>query len=401
MIIAGHQVDDAMFSYIASNADADTVKLLLKAEPSLTFDKSFAITQIECRRGARSKIPTLLQDSHFLFPKAISAEQCTHQLVAQFHARQVGTISHLLDMTMGLGVDTFHFAQCASRVTAIELDAEIAAVGQFNFSRLAPNVNVVNADSVEYLNKLDSDTRFDAIFIDPARRGDSGKRLYGLADCMPNVLELLPAIKRHTPLLYIKASPMLDVTRSIHDLGPYLTHVWAVSIKNECKELFFKLDFNAQPQHVELCALNHDNSWNEFHAHLFPTAATVTFATPATGDYLLEPNASVMKLGCFNSLIQQFRVNPIATNSHLFISPGPLPSFPGRQFSILQVIPFKNKEIKQLASQHRQLNITTRNFRLTPDQLKKRLGVNDGGDLYLLATTLACGQQTLLLCRKT
>ncbi|MBQ5409585.1 MAG: hypothetical protein IIU17_06675, partial [Muribaculaceae bacterium] len=66
MIIAGHQVDDSMFDYIVQNADADSIKLLLKSEPALTFDKSFAILQIESRRKCRDKIPHLLQNYRFL-----------------------------------------------------------------------------------------------------------------------------------------------------------------------------------------------------------------------------------------------------------------------------------------------------------------------------------------------
>ena len=184
MMIAGHQVDDTMFSYIARNLDADTCKLLLKAEPQLTFDKSFAILQIECRRKSRNKIPHLLENNKFLFPKAISAEQCTHEEVARFHASLFNVDDRVLDMTMGLGVDTYYIAKRVHSVTAVELDEEIAHVGAFNLAFLTPNVTVVNANSVEYLDNLDADKKFDAIFIDPARRGEDGRRLYSFADCL-------------------------------------------------------------------------------------------------------------------------------------------------------------------------------------------------------------------------
>ena len=142
MNIAGHQVDEAMFSYIAQNIDADTCKLLLKAEPELSFDKSFAVLQIECRRKACDKIPELLANARFLFPKAISAEQCTHEAVAQFHASLFNESDSVLDMTMGLGVDDYYIARRAKALTAIELDPLIAAVGEYNFSFLASNVTV-------------------------------------------------------------------------------------------------------------------------------------------------------------------------------------------------------------------------------------------------------------------
>ena len=154
-MIAGHQVDDAMLTYIAGNIDADPCKLLLKCDPNLTFDKSFAILQIECRKKTKDKIPSLLRHEKFLFPKAISAEQCTHEVVARFHSSHFGIDDHVLDMTMGLGVDDYYISQSVQSVTSIELDKEIAEVGAYNFAFLAPNVTVVNVDSVQYLKQLD------------------------------------------------------------------------------------------------------------------------------------------------------------------------------------------------------------------------------------------------------
>jgi hypothetical protein len=401
MTIAGHQVDDAMFSYIAQNLDADTCKLLLKAEPHLSFDKSFAILQIECRRKAKAKIPELLANERFLFPKAISAEQCTHEVVAQFHASLFNNNDSVLDVTMGLGVDDYYIAQSVKKLTAVEIDSEIAEVGKYNFSFLAPNVTVVNANSVEYLNTLDDEKRFDAIFIDPARRGDSGKRLYGFADCQPNVLELLPSIQQRCKRLFIKASPMLDVTQSIRDLGGYLTDVWAVSIKNECKELFFKLDFETKAPSVTLHAMNHDGTeWLHFSTQGINDNTTLPVTDVSKGNFLYEPNASIMKLGCYNALEQAFKVPLIAANSHLMVSDSLIEAFPGRRFRITEVIPFKSKEIKQLSKRYKQINVATRNFRLSAEALKKRLGVQDGGSTYLFATTLPNGEQILILCEK-
>lgn len=400
IMIAGHQVSDAMFSYIACNIDADTCKLLLKDEPGLTFDKSFAILQIECRRKARNKIPELLRHSSFLFPKAISAEQCTHETVAQFHASLFESTDRVLDMTMGLGVDDYYLSKRVGSLTAVELDAEIAAVGKHNFEHLAPSVDVVEGDSVEYLRACNC--TFDAIFIDPARRGDCGKRLYGLADCQPNVLNLLTLIKQHCNRLYIKASPMLDVTQSMLDLGMPLSDLWAVSIKNECKELLFKLDFNKGDSQVRLHALNHTgNEWQQFTTIASDEMSSAfTPALAVEGAYLYEPNASVMKLGCYDALQQDFGIPLVSRNSHLMIGSEFLAQFPGRRFIIKEVIPFKDKNLKALGKRMKQANVTTRNFRLSADALKQRLRIKDGGSTYIFATTLASGDQVLIACEK-
>ncbi len=401
MLIAGHQVDEAMFAYIATHADADTFKLLLKAEPGLSFDKSFAVLQIECRQRAKNKIPELLRHEKFLFPKAISAEQCTHETVARFHASLFDLNDRMLDMTMGLGVDDYYISQRVKNVTAVELDKEIAEVGEYNFAFLAPNVEVVHADSVEYLKEL-GDKRFDAIFIDPARRGEGGKRLYGLADCQPDVLSLLPLIRQHCSRLFIKASPMLDVTQSMRELGDHLADVWAVSVKNECKELLFKLDFEDVPSTVTLHAMNYTgNEWLRFESDSCcqnPKGEPCPCLENAI--YLYEPNASIMKLGCYGAVEQVFGAQQLAPNSHLMVSDRLIDDFPGRQFKIIEVIPFKDKEIRSLSKRYPQLNVATRNFRISAEALKKRLRVKDGGDTYLFATTLSGNEQVLILSKK-
>lgn len=385
---------EEMWGYVAANAGADTLKLMLKSEPDLPFDKRFAVMQIECRKKAKNKIPELLANERFLFPKAISAEQCTHQQVAQFHASLFQSTDSVLDMTMGLGVDSYYISQRVASLKAIELDEEIAAAGVHNYA-----FTVVNADSVTWLTQTDE--RFDAVFIDPARRGDGGARLYGLADCAPDVLSILPTIKAHAKRLYIKASPMIDVTQSMRDLAPHLTDVWAVSVKNECKELFFEVDFSVECADVQLHALNFEaGGTQEFAVDSAALVVEGCYGSPSAGQYLYEPNASVMKIGAFAALTRQFPILQIAKNSHLYYSDDFVEDFPGRKFAIDSIIPFSGKEAKAVGKQHKQLNIATRNFRLSPDELKKRLKVRDGGDCYLFATTLANGEQVLLLTRK-
>lgn len=385
---------EAMWGYVAANAGADTLKLMLKSEPDLPFDKRFAVMQIECRKKAKNKIPELLANERFLFPKAISAEQCTHQQVAQFHASLFQSTDSVLDMTMGLGVDSYYISQRVASLKAIELDEEIAAAGAHNYA-----FTVVNDDSVAWLTQTDE--RFDAVFIDPARRGDGGARLYGLADCAPDVLDILPTIKAHAKRLYIKASPMIDVTQSMRDLAPHLTDVWAVSVKNECKELFFEVDFSVECADVHLHALNFEaGGKQEFAVDSAALAVEGSYGSPSAGQYLYEPNASVMKIGAFAALTRQFPILQIAKNSHLYYSDDFVEDFPGRKFTIDSIIPFSGKEAKTVGKQHKQLNIATRNFRLSPDELKKRLKVRDGGDCYLFATTLSNADQVLLLTRK-
>lgn len=394
------QINDALLGYIARNSGADPHKLLLKREPQpLAFDKSFAVLQIECRQRTRHKIPALLAHGDFLFPTALSAEQCTHQAVAQWHATLFDAGDHVLDMTMGLGVDALYISGRVASLTAIERDPLVAAVGQHNMAALAPGVQVICADSAQWLASH-KEARFDAIFIDPARRDQRGGRVYGLADCQPDVLALLPLLKQRCRRLVVKASPMLDVTQCLRDLGTALVSVSAVSVRNECKELLLSLDFEASHPHPTLHALDHDGgTWHRFTAQE-AAPQQVDFPAPQAGDRLYEPGASVMKLGCFAAVAAQTGTQQLAPNSHLMVSHEVANGFPGRGFVIERVIPFHDRELKPLRKQFTRLNVATRNFRISADALKRRLHVTDGGDRYLFASTLATGEQTLLLCHK-
>lgn len=402
-IVANHTISDSFFEYIRKNIDCnDTSRLILKRE-DVDFDKKFAVLQIECRNKTKTKLPEILKFEKYLFPKSISAEQCTPEQVAKFHGELFADCDTVLDMTMGLGVDSFYIAQNAKNVTSLEIDREIAEIGKFNFSHIALNVTVINADSIEYISQC-SDF-FSAIFIDPARRDANNKRMFGFADCMPNVIDLLPHIKRCTNRLIIKASPMLDISKSVLELK-YVTDIWILGIKNSCKELLFSLNFlkSADNQAVDIHTINFDNITQraDFQHICQENAQHFEFAVPSEGNILFEPNACIMKSGRTSQLLSLYpSLVKIDVSSHLFIVPDAKQAeeLPGRCFIIEKVIPFKDKELKQL-HEYKELNVTTRNFKLTAEQLKSRLRVKDGGNKYLFGTTLHNGNMVLLLCTK-
>lgn len=391
----------AISEYVKRHADADVRQLMLKSEPGLEFDKAFAVTQIECRQRARNKIPKLLSHDAYVFAKPICAEQCTHEQVAKLHASLVSGSDTVLDMTMGQGVDSHYISQKAKDVTAVERDAAIAAVGRLNAATLGNGVRVIEGDSAEWLK--DCGQVFDVIFIDPARRSAGGKRLFGLSDCQPDVLGLLPLIRRHTGRLMIKASPMVDVTQGCRNLEPWLTDVWAVSVRNECKELLFDLDFGHDTGTPMLHAVN-------FTAHgvIQETAlpggqgtALCRYGEPTPGGFILEPNASIMKIAAHKAVTDRYGVAKVALNSHLYVSATAVDGFPGRMFAIDEVVPWSSHTAKMLAKKHKRLNIAVRNFRLTAVALKKKLKAADGGDIYAFATTTSAGEQVVVLCHKT
>ena len=386
--------------YVQLNDSADTLSLRLKKE-SLEFDKNLAITQIECRQKLKSKIPDILALPEFLFPNTLSAEQCTCQEVAKYHSSLFSADDTVLDMTGGLGIDDYFISAACKHLTTLEINEETASAAAHNFKQLRKNMTVINTDCRDFITSTDQ--VFSKIFIDPARRGEANSRLFGFTDCQPDVLALLPEIRKHCSQLLIKASPMLDISQCLKQL-PCVKQISVLSVRNDCKEVLFILDFSQEQHEITIATINFTANGA---AQQFTTAWPETAPEPLTdfpqpGDILFEPNAAIMKSGAFATFAQRFGLRKIHKHSHLFFAQSNenASEVPARAFEITEIIPFKDKEIKNLAKRLPKANVATRNFRLAADALKKKLRIADGGDTYIFATTLPDNTQALIITRK-
>ena len=176
--------------FMKNNLNANTNALRLKKFNDVSFDSKFAILQIDCKQRIKKKLPEIFDNNLFLFPNIISTEQCTAETIAKFHASLISSDDSVLDLTAGLCIDAYYISKNAKNVTAIEINEETAIVSKFNMQNFTKNVSVINKDCVEYISNCTD--KFNIIFIDPARRGENNKRLFGFADCLPNILELIP-----------------------------------------------------------------------------------------------------------------------------------------------------------------------------------------------------------------
>ncbi len=353
-----------------------------------------AILQIECRRKSRKKLAEELACPTFFFPTALSAEQSTSDLLADFHASLIAPGSTVLDLTCGLGIDVYHAARRASEVTAVDINQEITDAIRHNSTALAlDNVTAVTADCREFVKN--TDRRYDVVFIDPARRGANGERIYRLADCSPDVTSMLTDIAAVSPRLIVKASPMLDITQLLREL-PDTTDLYVTGTSTECKELVADITFadshTTEPViHVTTPLHNFAFTQSE------EAVALPDFGSPAAGEYLYEPGTAVMKAAPFKLLSQRYGVSKLHPNTHLYHSPHRINDFPGDVWHIDRVADFSSHEIKAIAQQHDRLNIATRNFDMSADTLRKKLKVKDGGTHRLIATTLHDNRKALLL----
>ena len=352
---------------------------------------AYALDQIAGRQKARTKIPSWAAIDGITYPPHLSMEQCSSEQTARYKAKIAGKGDRIVDLTAGFGVDMAFMAEGYKEVIHIEQMPQLCAISSANYAVLGLNhIRVVNDNGVDYLHQLD---HADLIFIDPARRDEHGARTYGIADCTPNVLEIIDEMLEKAPRVMIKLSPMLDWQKAAADIGR-VSQVHIVSVANECKELLLVVERNSKP--LQIFCVNDDQVFS------YSNSDEIGNFAPQTSEpqYLYEPNASVMKAGCFQLLSTRFGMSQPDKNSHLFLSDKPIADFPGRGFTIERTSTMNKKELKTALAGISQANIATRNFPLSVAELRKRLKLKDGGDTYIFATTSAQKGHLLLVCRK-
>ena len=354
-----------------------------------------------------------------------------------------------VDLTGGFGVD---FSYIASRLGVksmyVERQAHLCEAAKENFERLGlKNVSVKNGDGIEVLHSfhskknaasdslgiteeqsqslLKTNLGLKLIFIDPARRDDAGNKVVSLKDCTPDVTVLQEEMLSKADYVIIKLSPMLDWHRAVSELS-HVREVHIVSVNNECKELLLVLsarnmgmnmvsgtDLGAKyDENLRIFCINDSQSFVCDETEMASSAVKIAspdkivssdrITSPALDEmpYLYEPNASLMKAGCFGVLSERYDAKMLSKNSHLFVSEDPVEAFPGRAFRIIAVSSFNKKELKRQLSGITKANIATRNFPLSVAELRKRLKLKDGGETYIFATTLSDESHVLVICER-
>ena len=384
-------MNQATLEFIRQHAAEDVRQLAFLGKKHPEVDMAYALDQIVGRQKARVKIPSWAAIDGITYPPHLSMEQCSSEQTAKYKAKIAGKGDRIVDLTAGFGVDMAFMAEGYKEAIHIEQMEQLCAISSANYEVLGLNhIKVVNGNGVDYLHQLD---HADLIFIDPARRDEHGARTYGIADCTPNVLGMIDEMLEKAPQVIIKLSPMLDWQKAASDVGR-VSQVHIVSVANECKELLLVVERDSKP--LQIFCVNDDQVFS------YSNTDEIGNYTPQTSEpqYLYEPNASVMKAGCFQLLSTRFGMSQPDKNSHLFLSDKPIADFPGRGFTIERMSTMNKKELKTTLAGITQANIATRNFPLSVAELRKRLKLKDGGDTYIFATTSAQKGHLLLVCRK-
>lgn len=381
-------------AFIQTYLSANTTSLRLKYGK----EREFAIDQIEARQKARTKLPRWCSEPRLVFPVAVSVEQSSSDVTARYKAEIMSRLgSHsIIDATGGMGIDSFFFSNCFESVTYIERNNELVERARYNFSVLqADNIQCICGDSIDFLSQFND--KADWLYLDPARRTADQRRVVSLADCEPDITQHLSLFLSKAHRILIKVSPLSDLTQTLLEVPP-ITAIHVVAVDNECKEVLLEIGTPSPELTVKTVNFKNDGSRQtfEFDRAAEPDAP-VAFSEPLA--YVYEPNAAVLKAGAFKSIAAKFQLSKIAPHSHLYTSERLIPQFPGRAFEWISTVKADAKALSPYLIGAK-ANLTLRNFPGTTDELRKKLKLKDGGDVYLLATTLANGDKRLLVCKK-
>ena len=385
-------IQENIQDFIDKNLNSDSTKLALKKNPFPEVNYTDIIHQIVSKKKAKEKLPTWFLAEKIIYPEKISIEQTSSEITADYKASLVSG-TNLIDCTGGFGIDDYYFAKRFKNVIHCEINAELSEIVSYNFKQLnSENISCSSGDSSEILRALNQ--QFDCIYIDPSRRNDAKGKVFLLADCLPNVVTLQDFYYEFTTTILIKTAPILDIQAGLIELKN-VCEIHIVAVENEVKEVLWllKKDFNDSPI---IFAINIEKAQTTRSKIELTKQYQATFSLPKR--YLYEPNASLMKSGGFEAISELFKVNKLHQHSHLYTS-DEIKDFQGRRFEIIEQIPFQKKELKQYI-QNQKMNVSTRNFPLKPEEIKKKYKIEDGGTLFAFFTTNFKNEKIVLLCNK-
>lgn len=389
--------------FISNHRNDDVRNLALQASRYPDVNMPFAIDQIAGYQTALQKLPTYAQTEGIYYPHHLSMEQCSSEQTARHKAKIIAKIpsnkESFVDLTAGFGIDFSFIAPLFKQSTAVERQDYLCEIQQHNHPLLGlEHTQVLNTDAARYLEDMKP---VDWIFLDPARRDAHGGKVVAITDCEPNVAAWEDLLLEKANYVMVKLSPMLDITLAVRTLK-HVREVHTIAVNNECKELLFILDKNTSSiDKIQITATNLTHQGNQdFQFSIQEENESVVTYSDTVLQYLYEPNSALIKSGAFRSVAHQFQLQKLHPNSHLYTSNQIIPEFPGRCFMVESVCGFGKKDLKTLMQDTSQANLSVRNFPSSVAELRKRLKLKDGGDVYLFATTLKESEKVLIKCRK-
>ena len=382
-------------------------------------ERTLVALQLSTRVALSRRLPRWAEVGAFV-PSSLALEQCSSEEAAEYKRRFAREDDRLLDLTGGMGVDFAALRAVTAHGVYVERHEELASVAAYNLPRLLPTQpsEVLCGESLELLPELLERYRPSLIYLDPARRegGDQHRRVYAIEDCEPDLRELLPRLRLlyaslgyPLPRLLVKLSPMLDITHTLQSV-PYVTELHIVAVRGEVKELLLSLDLSLEEVMPEAGAVTITAAnllglerpaqiFTQPRALAYEGELTACYATELS-TYLYEPNAALMKSGLFKTLAETFALQPLHPSTHLYTSSLRVVEFPGRVFEVRAVHPFASSTLRRLGRELGAAQISCRNFPLSPEALRAKLGIKDSDAQTLFALTLSPSLPLMVLCHR-
>jgi hypothetical protein len=378
-------VESTIQEYLIEHEQEDVRALVLKQKEVLGIPASVLATQLSGRSTAKNKLSTWYQTKGIVYPPTINLEQCSSEATARFKenilTEEIKSRLVAVDLTGGFGVDSYFLSTIFKNTHHVDVNEELLEIAKHNHKTLGANLIKHHNETAKHFIET-SIENFDVVYIDPSRRDLQSRKVFQLDDCTPDITTLQHAIFKKSNFLLVKASPLLDIQQGLRELIS-VKKVLVVSVENECKELLFLAEKNYSGT-IQIEAVDLYNSGLVRNTFTFSSEqekeSTSKFSEPLA--YLYEPDASIMKAGAFKLVGERYHLNKLSANTHLYTSEELITDFPGRIFQIENLNP-NQKELQDLLPT-KQANVLTRNYPLRPEELKKKLSVQDGGDKYLI-----------------
>lgn len=380
-------------NYINVNINTDINKLILKGSPFKEVTPQELANQIEAKLKSKKKLPTWFNTENILYPPKLSIEQTSSEKTAEYKSKLFKG-ENGIDLTGGFGIDAFYFSKQFSNFTHCEFNIDLSETVEHNYKQLkVKNTNFISGDGLAFLKT--TNTNFDLIYLDPARRSDVKGKVFLLADTTPNPVENIDLLFSKTNNILIKVSPLLDLKNTIKELK-YVKNIHIVSLNKEVKEILFYLENNYQGEVLIITADLFDNKKNITNRFsIYDNEYSAKYSAPKK--YLYEPSATILKAGAFNQVSANLNIFKLAVNTHLYTSDFLVPEFTGRKFKIISVVNANKKELKKVLSSDK-ANITVRNFTMSVDDIRKKFKLKEGGNTYLFFTSDNRNNKLILIC---
>ena len=389
--------EDNFTRFVLEHEDERPERLLLSAGRWPGIDVKRAVRIIEARRKIREKLPSWYLHPGLDYPAGLPLEQCSSEATALYKQSFVPDGARTADLTGGLGADCWFMSRKAGESHYCERNSELCRIARHNFAILEErpgfSISVNEGDGVDWLRRQSGS--FDLLYLDPARRDKSARRVYDISDCEPDLLEIKHLLLSKAGTVLAKISPMADISRSLSQI-PETSEIHIVASCGEVKELLLMMNPETARKNASIVAAD-DGKRFTFSPDEESTATAVF--TNDVGKYLLQASKAVRKAGAFRLLSQRFGVAKLAPSTHLYTSDSPVPAFPGKSFAVEEVLEWNKAAIRHLRGRHDRIELSAVNFPLTTDALRERIGIPGGGSRHAFATTLSNKDKILIICK--